>query len=276
MLHTTGSRETTTLPGGKAVKLRASCDVCNESKVRCSQTKPTCARCEKHGLQCVYGLSRRSHKTAPRIGESRTFHTSSSSSSSLHEVTRPSNGPEICPSTGNTTHRSDSASPMQLESPHDNRNTAADHSTLGSFGLLHHLDMHTRQSTGNIHAPAAPLPPLSLDQIYAIQTMPNDLFDHPPSLPSPGFDGSSTFSATFETNRSAERPGSEGRACNCSTQVITQLLSMPLSFHDGRASFDLQLSELKRAIKTCGDCIRCECALGDEMTISRFFSILFA
>ncbi|KAF2799616.1 hypothetical protein K505DRAFT_230643, partial [Melanomma pulvis-pyrius CBS 109.77] len=44
---------------GKAAKLRASCDACNESKVRCSQTKPKCSRCEKQGGICVYGLSRR-------------------------------------------------------------------------------------------------------------------------------------------------------------------------------------------------------------------------
>ncbi|KAL2789403.1 hypothetical protein BJX66DRAFT_235991 [Aspergillus keveii] len=55
---------------GRVTKLRASCDACNEAKVRCSQTKPTCARCEKNDTICVYGLSRRSHKNAPRIGTS--------------------------------------------------------------------------------------------------------------------------------------------------------------------------------------------------------------
>ena len=53
---------------GKPVKLRASCDACNESKVRCCHAKPRCARCERLRITCVYGLSRRSHKTAPRVG----------------------------------------------------------------------------------------------------------------------------------------------------------------------------------------------------------------
>ena len=53
---------------GKPVKLRASCDTCNESKVRCSHAKPSCARCERLRISCLYGLSRRSHKTAPRVG----------------------------------------------------------------------------------------------------------------------------------------------------------------------------------------------------------------
>lgn len=49
-------------------KYRASCDACNEAKVRCSRTKPTCTRCQKSQIICIYGLSRRSHKTAARIG----------------------------------------------------------------------------------------------------------------------------------------------------------------------------------------------------------------
>uniref|UniRef100_A0AAU8CJA1 Zn(II)2Cys6 transcription factor n=1 Tax=Gnomonia sp. TaxID=2011790 RepID=A0AAU8CJA1_9PEZI len=52
---------------GKTIRLRASCNACNESKVRCSQRKPTCARCERNGVECVYGLSRRTHKDAPPI-----------------------------------------------------------------------------------------------------------------------------------------------------------------------------------------------------------------
>ncbi|RYP28645.1 hypothetical protein DL767_007127 [Monosporascus sp. MG133] len=49
------------------VRLRASCNSCNESKVRCSQQKPTCARCEHNNTKCIYGLSRRTHKGAPPI-----------------------------------------------------------------------------------------------------------------------------------------------------------------------------------------------------------------
>ncbi|KAI9875647.1 MAG: hypothetical protein M1830_008150, partial [Pleopsidium flavum] len=47
---------------GKTPKFRASCDSCNEAKVRCSQTRPSCARCLKHGVDCVYGISLRAGK----------------------------------------------------------------------------------------------------------------------------------------------------------------------------------------------------------------------
>jgi hypothetical protein len=46
----------------KAPKLRASCDACSSAKVRCTQSKPSCARCSRHDVPCVYGISRRSGK----------------------------------------------------------------------------------------------------------------------------------------------------------------------------------------------------------------------
>lgn len=47
---------------GKALKYRASCDSCNEARVRCSQTRPSCARCLKQGFECIYGISLRAGK----------------------------------------------------------------------------------------------------------------------------------------------------------------------------------------------------------------------
>lgn len=86
----------------KTIRLRASCNACNESKVRCSQRKPTCARCERNGVECIYGLSRRTHKDAPPIsmppsqrsrGPLRTSSTSGdiSRSSSTHKSHNSSN-----------------------------------------------------------------------------------------------------------------------------------------------------------------------------------------
>ncbi|KAK4459521.1 hypothetical protein QBC42DRAFT_274221 [Cladorrhinum samala] len=41
------------------VKLRSSCDFCLSTKVKCSQTKPSCARCERQGQECIYSQYRR-------------------------------------------------------------------------------------------------------------------------------------------------------------------------------------------------------------------------
>lgn len=57
-------------------KLRSSCDACNQAKVKCTKTRPMCARCAKHGdSDCVYGISlragkRRSHGVADMTSKS--------------------------------------------------------------------------------------------------------------------------------------------------------------------------------------------------------------
>jgi hypothetical protein len=43
-------------------KLRASCDACAASKVKCSKDHPACARCSANGSQCIYGVSRKHGK----------------------------------------------------------------------------------------------------------------------------------------------------------------------------------------------------------------------
>ena len=40
-------------------KLRASCDSCTGSKVRCDKEQPSCRRCITAGMTCVYGVSRK-------------------------------------------------------------------------------------------------------------------------------------------------------------------------------------------------------------------------
>lgn len=43
-------------------KLRASCDACAASKVKCNKEHPICARCSANGSQCIYGVSRKHGK----------------------------------------------------------------------------------------------------------------------------------------------------------------------------------------------------------------------
>jgi hypothetical protein len=43
-------------------KLRASCDACAASKVKCNKEHPICARCLANGSQCIYGVSRKHGK----------------------------------------------------------------------------------------------------------------------------------------------------------------------------------------------------------------------
>ena len=45
-------------------KIRASCDRCGASKLKCDRVRPQCGRCIPLGLDCVYGVSRKMGKPA--------------------------------------------------------------------------------------------------------------------------------------------------------------------------------------------------------------------
>ncbi|RPA88142.1 hypothetical protein BJ508DRAFT_356890 [Ascobolus immersus RN42] len=52
-------------------KLRATCDACNQAKVKCSKNKPSCSRCTSHDIPCVYGISRAGkHRRPSRASKS--------------------------------------------------------------------------------------------------------------------------------------------------------------------------------------------------------------
>ncbi|MCJ1244107.1 hypothetical protein MMC30_001305 [Trapelia coarctata] len=53
-------------------KLRASCNACNQAKVKCTKTRPTCARCAKHrDIECVYSVSLRAGKRPAQNNDAR-------------------------------------------------------------------------------------------------------------------------------------------------------------------------------------------------------------
>ncbi|KAJ0425573.1 aflatoxin regulatory protein-domain-containing protein [Aspergillus carlsbadensis] len=60
------------VPQTPTVKLRGSCHACALSKLKCSQDKPTCARCTKRGTTCQYLASKRAgRKQGSRAGSIR-------------------------------------------------------------------------------------------------------------------------------------------------------------------------------------------------------------
>ncbi|KAJ5233140.1 hypothetical protein N7468_006096 [Penicillium chermesinum] len=58
----------------KSVKVRSTCNACQQAKIRCSHEKPACRRCQKHQMECIYSVSRRlgrpaKKKDATLVGE---------------------------------------------------------------------------------------------------------------------------------------------------------------------------------------------------------------
>ncbi|XRM46274.1 hypothetical protein ABZX51_009321 [Aspergillus tubingensis] len=53
-------------PLPKSVKVRSTCNACQQAKIRCSHEKPACRRCQKHQIDCVYSISRRLGRPAKK------------------------------------------------------------------------------------------------------------------------------------------------------------------------------------------------------------------
>lgn len=50
----------------KSVKVRSTCNACQQAKIRCSHEKPSCRRCQKHKIDCTYSMSRRLGRPAKK------------------------------------------------------------------------------------------------------------------------------------------------------------------------------------------------------------------
>lgn len=57
--------------GSPKIKLRASCDGCYLTKIKCDKARPMCSRCLTYGIDCVYSPSSRSGR-AKRDSENRS------------------------------------------------------------------------------------------------------------------------------------------------------------------------------------------------------------
>ena len=101
-----------------------------------------------------------------------------------------------------------------------------------------------------------------------IPTAAFDVSGHFISLPNLNPGGSSSHDSLLSSESHVERQCSGNPPCNCTSRVVKQLLSMPLSSGDKNGSFDAQLSQLRHAISISEDCLSCNCTSEEEMSIS--------
>ncbi|KAI3322744.1 hypothetical protein HD806DRAFT_499230 [Xylariaceae sp. AK1471] len=271
-----------TLQDGKVAKLRAACDNCNESKVRCSQTKPQCGRCARQGVSCVYGLSRRSHKTAPRIGALATtapgrFVASHIDPSLLLESSDIPSGSNSTSGSGTTAFTLSTSS-------------AGDGSSLNEVTLEDRSD--SMDDADAAHARA--LVPSTIDSMSGFDTYIRLLaesggfdlstcFGPESNLGSDTAMGTSDFVSQYlppagSSPAYAEYSGSQDSppcpqkrpssiSCNCTTLAVKELLSMPFQSEEEAGFCDITFSRLKQAIRISEECISCTCTTRDEMSI---------
>ncbi|KAH6613144.1 hypothetical protein C7974DRAFT_405234 [Boeremia exigua] len=80
-------------PTPKPTKYRLACDSCQQSKIRCDQERPTCRRCAKKGMKCVYSPARRAGR--PRTRNISKNPCSCSNTSNIPIPTQPIPDPAI-------------------------------------------------------------------------------------------------------------------------------------------------------------------------------------
>ncbi|KAI1104961.1 hypothetical protein F4804DRAFT_305577 [Jackrogersella minutella] len=254
------------LNDGKIAKLRASCDGCNESKVRCSQTKPQCGRCARQGIACIYGLSRRSHKTAPRVGASEaaigSFVSGQIEQSAFLGSTDTGNA-----SNSSSAPNSERATPAPTGGP-----TAVASDATGAFqdgetapngkSLPTSTDLMSDLGVSDWTFAEA----ISLDHTTNFELPFNHLYDMQA--------GNTTHSSSSSAGDShfglgiTEEPHSPTKGgCNCRTLVVKQLLSLPTQFEEGSNTLETQFAQLKHAINVSEGCLNCNCISRDEMSI---------
>lgn len=265
---------------GKTIRLRASCNACNESKVRCSQDKPTCARCERNGFECIYGLSRRTHKDAPRISMTPSQRPSRSSSNSNSDTRSDSKWHGLW----STKTADDNASKKSAKSGHrlvETHDAVLFDDYMSSAGLQFII---SSQEQNDAVAATSQAPTASNSTVLPEQlTDLNSIID-PLSASSTGFirpsaqyanswvmeslfgvnTANSTDVTMFEaphmvpTNPNTEKSSPSCAECSCYEGITEILVSILCGDEDHRQlSLDAQLARLKRCMVACEMSMRC-------------------
>ncbi|KAI2643560.1 hypothetical protein GGS21DRAFT_497038 [Xylaria nigripes] len=277
------------LQDGKVAKLRAACDGCNESKVRCSQTKPKCGRCTRQGVPCVYGLSRRSHKTAPRASSSNrtspdqfianfnapVINTSPGALMGSNAIPAPETGTAAPRAlvTNNHSSRDEGTVPDRLAQENtDAAATAQVRAFMSSMPMdnLPGLDSYIRLLTDSNEFELAnsfePVFGLGSDTIVPKTDFGSQYVSSVNSI------SSSTRLSTSHDGYpspkfSAESGKSASISCNCNQLLVKELLSMPFQQQEQATYLDVTFSRLKQAIRVAEECVSCPCTTRDEMSI---------
>lgn len=217
-------------------QLRHSCDACNIAKVKCSKTRPKCARCEARNVECVYGVSLRSAKgkTASfKDARGNEFNGNRNDSSQGAFSSTPTN-----PSASMISHpmmpplSETSVDASILDGWNSNFSEIDDQV---SFAELVDIDdptiVYTQNSTGPGHQ----------DQLF-----PDLRYKH-------------TFRApnSIDTHHSNDNLPSSAETCSCRQNILAKLSECWVASRDTFSAFDKALSENKIIITLCTSAVHC-------------------
>ena len=280
--------------GEKVPKYRASCDSCHEAKVRCSQTRPSCARCSKgRNRRCVYGVSKRSGKHSGE-GSTKAEGGAKNGSIARSPATPTSTTGIQTPSSSSSTIDPREILQLLPASSADSSDLLKEQQVQKEWTFDHNLFMPNQPAT-------SPGSPASYDHY---QFMFGREENHVPIDQHPGhslFDSASSDAELGSCSRDdsiAEQPSSctqsntqcvscstssrqnnhssKMHTCNCNEIIITQLSLLPVLLLDDECStFDVKLVQFQKAIKLCAGALACTCR-GKDYTCILTISMLIA
>ncbi|KAK7947142.1 uncharacterized protein PG986_011463 [Apiospora aurea] len=243
---------------GKFTQLRASCDACSELKVRRGRAQPDCARCVRRGTPCVYGRSRRSHRDAPKVGDSKS--TTTTTNAKRHDRNPDCIKSPISPGrmTPTTVKVQKSGSPSLPVSP------ALFETNIPMPCVDSLATMEQMSYTEGNRCLLSPLdPPSDFDAHLSTNPAPSifpphneyDIVTPPSSAQSP--DNNAL------TPEIAHGPVGAGR-CGCMASMAQHILFVSCGLPAEQPMFNDQLSRVRQAIIAAENGISCNCASIDD------------
>ena len=232
-----------------APKLRASCDTCNQAKVKCTKTRPTCSRCQKYGEECVYSVSLRAGKRPAyrTVAENNKNLSMNSSADSLHEWNTHSRSPSLTIPFDDQPYpffSYDTISPVDTlasTSPTSNH-TSQQHQQQSPQEMKRQMHQQLSEMSGMAFSAASspysntPMNDFPLDTSY-------------PMMPTPSrtpFSGSPT-------------------PCQCFKSIILTLQTLQNLCESPYTAFDLALACNKEAMTLCTNALQSNCTCFSEI-----------
>jgi hypothetical protein len=231
--------------------LRASCDTCNQAKVKCTKQSPRCTRCKKNGIDCIYGVSLRAGKRP----------------SQQVELPRKVESPPPLPTDWNMDiNMTTPYSPLEMDHcpsmfeydmsfPLDGYQGNGFFSNEEGFPPMPDLSFsdrqHERPASVTTNASTTNTSPVMSDSVLSIPTdIPQT--SHPQKLPS--------------TTKFA--------SCICFRTIVFTLSTLQQLSESSHTSLDVALVHNKEPVSLCLSILRCNCAF--DSTIVLLVSSLLA
>ena len=230
-----------------APKLRASCDTCNQAKVKCTKTRPTCSRCQKYGEECVYSISLRAGKRPAyrTMAENGRNLSMNSSTEALDEWATHSRTPSL--------------------------NMAFDDGTLPFFnyGAISPVDTLTSTSPTSIHQPQQQESPEQFkhqvhQQISDMSAMTFPTSSSPFTQPAMNDFPLETPYPVMPTPTQTPFNGAS-TPCQCFKSIMLTLQTLQNLSESPFTAFDLALACNKEAMTLCTNALQSNCACSTDI-----------